>query len=209
MLDSTTPALLAIYAAAATAAGFIDTLAGGGGLITVPALLLGGMPPLQVLGTNKLQGVFGTLVASVSLVAKSKFGLRDLVFPFAMVFGGGAAGALLVQLVNTKLLDAIVPVVLSAIALYFLFAPGVGSVDRRPRIGHRLYCTCILPVIGFYDGFFGPGTGSFFSLSGVSLRGWELVRATASAKIFNLAPAWHPLPYSSTAAKSPGSSAVS
>src|SRR5579871_3597663 len=57
MLDSTTPELLAIYAAAATVAGFIDTLAGGGGLITVPALLLGGMPPLQVLGTNKLQGV--------------------------------------------------------------------------------------------------------------------------------------------------------
>jgi len=74
MLDSTTPELLAIYAAAATVAGFIDTLAGGGGLITVPALLLGGMPPLQVLGTNKLQGVVGTLVASVSLVAKSKFG---------------------------------------------------------------------------------------------------------------------------------------
>jgi uncharacterized protein len=98
-----------------------------------------------------------------------------------------AAGALLVQLVNTKLLDAIVPVVLSAIAHYFLFAPDVGSVDRRPRIGHSLYCTCILPVIGFYDGFFGPGTGSFFSLSGVSLRGWGLVRATASAKIFNLA----------------------
>lgn len=168
-------------------AGFIDTLAGGGGLVTVPALLLGGIPPLQALGTNKLQGTCGALVASLNLLRRSKFVLRTIILPFFMALAGGTLGALLVQNIDSRALDFIVPVVLVGIAFYFLLAPKAGDVERQPRITERLYATMVLPLIGFYDGFFGPGTGSFYALSGVSLRGWDLIRATASAKLFNFA----------------------
>lgn len=181
------PTTLCAYGLVAVVAGFVDTLAGGGGLITIPALLLGGLPPLQALGTNKLQGTFGVLTSSLSLLGESRLGARSLVLPFVLVLVGSALGATLVQAIDPRDLDILVPVVLSAIALYFIAAPRAGEVERQPRLGERPYTALVLPAIGFYDGFFGPGAGSFFALSGVGLRGWDLVRATASAKIFNLA----------------------
>ncbi len=187
MLSSASPSVLALYGLVAVIAGFIDTLAGGGGLLTVPALLLGGFSPLQTLGTNKLQGVFGTFVATASLFRRSEVTALSAVLPFSMSLIGGAIGAVAVQQVNARSLDLAVPIVLVAIALYFLLAPKAGSVERKPRLHERGYSLFVLPSIGFYDGFFGPGTGSFYALTGVSLRGWDLVRATANAKLFNLA----------------------
>ncbi len=187
MIESSPPSVLVLYGVIAIVAGFIDTLAGGGGLITVPALLLGGFSPLLSLGTNKLQGVFGTLVASASLIRKSQVTASSLLLPFSMSLVGGAFGSMAVRQMDAKSLDIIVPLVLASIALYFLLAPKAGEVERKPRLKEGYYASLVLPGIGFYDGFFGPGTGSFYALSGVSLRGWNLIRATANAKLFNLA----------------------
>ncbi len=187
MTPAADPLALGGYALVAVAAGFVDTLAGGGGLVTIPALLLGGLPPLLALGTNKLQGTVGLLTSSASLLRESRLSPATLALPFATVLAGAAVGAIAVQAVDARRLDVLVPVVLAAIALYFIAAPRAGEVERTPRLGHAPFTALVLPAIGFYDGFFGPGAGSFFALSGVGLRGWDLVRATASAKVFNLA----------------------
>jgi uncharacterized membrane protein YfcA len=184
----TTTSMLALFGGTAAVAGFVDAIAGGGGLITVPALLLGGVPPLQVLGTNKLQGAFGALVATLSLGSKAKFELKSSSLSFAMALVGGALGAFCIQLVDAKALDVMIPVVLAGIAVYFLLTPKImHDIERRPLMAPAPYQMIVVPLIGFYDGLFGPGTGSFFALSGVALRGLELVRATANAKLFNFA----------------------
>lgn len=181
--------LLLILGGVALLAGFIDTLAGGGGLLTLPALLLAGLNPVQALATNKLQGTFGSGMATFMLLRRRRFAetLAGLRRPFLWSLGGSALGTVLVQLTDSDALQVLVPVVLAVIALYFLFSPGAGSVTRAPRLSARLYERTVVPVIGFYDGFFGPGTGSFFSLTGVALRGQDLITATAQAKALNFA----------------------
>jgi uncharacterized membrane protein YfcA len=187
MMPIVTYGALAAFGGTAVVAGFVDTIAGGGGLITVPALLLGGVPPLQVLGTNKLQSALGVLVASLSLFSKSGLDAMSVGRAFAMASLGGALGAFLVQRVDAKALDVAIPMVLSGIALYFLLAPTAGDVEQKPRLGKARFEMIVVPCIGLYDGLFGPGAGSFYALSGVALRGLGLVRATASAKLFNFA----------------------
>ena len=122
--------MLAAFGGTAMVAGFVDTIAGGGGLITVPALLLGGIPPLQALGTNKLQGAFGVLVASISLFSKTGLDRKSACISFAMAFLGGSLGALLIQQVGAKALDVVIPVVLSGIALYSCWR---GDQRRRKK----------------------------------------------------------------------------
>lgn len=171
----------------AVLAGFIDTLAGGGGLITVPVLLLSGLPPIQALATNKIQSAFGTMVATGNMFRNRLIKLENIRLPFAMSLLGAALGTLLVQQLNVAVLDVVIPLVLVLIGLYFLFAKGAGAVERKPRVREKLFNMTVVPVIGFYDGLFGPGTGSFFSLANVALRGEQIVQATAKAKAFNFA----------------------
>lgn len=179
--------MLALLFFVAMAAGFIDALAGGGGLITIPALLLVQIPPLLALGTNKLQGSSGSFTAALTMLRKRQVRFADVRIPFIAAFLGGALGAIAVQQIDPKALDAIIPLILLGIGFYFLLAPNAGEVDGKPRLGDGLYRFVVVPVIGFYDGFFGPGTGSFFSLVGVSLRGQTLISATAVAKVLNFA----------------------
>jgi uncharacterized membrane protein YfcA len=171
----------------ALAAGFIDAMAGGGGLITIPALLLVQIPPILVLGTNKLQGTSGSLTATFAMVKNRQVRLVDVWIPFLSALVGAGLGTIAVQQINPKALDALIPLILLGIGFYFLLAPKAGEIDSKPRIGNRLYQFVIVPIIGFYDGFFGPGTGTFFSLVGVSLRGQNLISATAVAKALNFA----------------------
>ncbi len=184
ILDSQT---LLILATVAVAAGFIDTLAGGGGLITIPAMLLMQVPPVQAIATNKLQGTFGTLASTLTLMRRRQVTWDDIKAACLSSFMGASLGAAAIQVVDASVLDLLIPIVLVSIGLYFLLAPSAGTVERKPRMGSGLYRSCIVPLIGFYDGFFGPGTGSLFSLAEVALRGRNLVRATASAKGLNLA----------------------
>jgi uncharacterized membrane protein YfcA len=169
---------------AAFVAGFLDTLAGGGGLIALPALIMSGIPPLLALGTNKLQGTMGTATATLMMLRGRRVSWAEVKFLMLSAFVGSALGACAVQFINTEVLNLIIPGVLLFIALYFLISPQPEK-GGEPRVSVSLYRNVIVPVIGWYDGMFGPGTGSFFALAGVSLQGRNLLDSTAVAKALN------------------------
>lgn len=171
----------------AVIAGFLDTLAGGGGLISLPALILSGIPPLAALGTNKLQGSMGTATATLMMLKKKKVNFDDVKYLMLFAFVGSALGSIAVQFVDTGVLNFVVPGVLLLIAIYFLISPHADENDTRPKISKLKYNRLVVPSIGWYDGMFGPGTGSFFALAGVSLRGHGLINSTAIAKTLNFA----------------------
>lgn len=178
---------LAFLFLAAIVAGFMDTLAGGGGLITIPALIVSGVPPLAALGTNKLQSSFGSGTASFLLFKRKKIHWHELRPLMIAAFIGSVAGSIAVQFINAKVLGFVIPVVLVIIATYFIAAPSLKLESNQPRMSEKVYRKATLPIIGIYDGMFGPGTGSFLALAGVSLRGLELIKATAIAKPLNFA----------------------
>jgi uncharacterized protein len=172
---------------AAFAAGFIDSIAGGSGLITIPALLLAGFPPVAALGTNKLQGLFGTASATLHYAAKGHVDLKRQLPAAMLSFAGGVLGALLATVIPGGILTAALPFILIAIALYFALKPGMDDIDRAERLPPFLFGLTVVPLIGFYDGVLGPGTGSFFMLAFVSLAGYGLLKATAHTKLLNFA----------------------
>lgn len=164
--------------------GFIDAIAGGGGLIMMPALLSAGLPPHLALGTNKLQSVLGVSMALRTYRASGLIRIRDHWPSVLIVLACSAAGAIAVQALDQSVLTLIVPVLLMLCAAYVLLSPRMSDADSRERLAPGAY----MPVaggIGFYDGFFGPGTGTFFTTSLVALRGMGLTRATALTKLFN------------------------
>lgn len=172
---------------AAFVAGFIDSIAGGGGLITVPALLLAGFSPVESLGTNKIQSLFGSGSATIAYASKGHVDLKKQLPPAVLAFLGAVAGALLATLLPGELLSLVLPPLLIAIALYFAFKPNMDDVDRAQRMTPFLFGLVVVPVIGFYDGIFGPGTGSFFMLAFVALAGYGVLKATAHTKLLNFA----------------------
>lgn len=178
--------VLALIAAAA-AAGFIDAIAGGGGLVTVPALLLAGVPPAQALATNKVQGAFGAATAALAYARGGHVDLRRQAGAAALAFAAGLAGALAVSALPVQALRYGLPVVLIGIALYFALKPGLSDRDRTERLRPAAFTALIVPVIGFYDGLLGPGAGSFYMLAFVTLAGHGILRATAHTKLLNLA----------------------
>ncbi|GLK62739.1 TSUP family transporter [Paracoccus kondratievae] len=179
--------LVLLLAGAAFAAGFVDAIAGGGGLITVPALLLAGLPPAQALATNKVQGVFGAATAAISYARRGLVDLRHQIRAAAVAFLGGLIGALLVTWIPTQALRYGLPVVLIGIAAFFALKPGLDDTDRVRRISPALFTATVVPVIAFYDGLLGPGTGSFFMLGFVMLAGYGILKATAHTKLLNFA----------------------
>lgn len=166
-------------------AGLVDSIAGGGGLISVPVLLWAGLPPLTVLATNKAQAVFGSFAATANFIHKGAIDLRRAVLSMACTFIGAAAGALLAQHLGGDLLARIIPLLLIAFALYFMLSPRVSDLDSHHRIGEGSFALSIGTAIGFYDGFFGPGTGTFFTMAFLALLGYNLRRATAHTKLLN------------------------
>ena len=181
------PWIYAALVATGILTGFIDAIAGGGGLIMMPALLSAGLPPHLALGTNKLQGLFGSGSATITYAAKGHVDLRRQL-PSALMSGlGSIAGALLATVLPGKLLSLALPFVLVAIALYFALKPNMNDVDRAQRLSPFLFGLFVVPVIGFYDGVFGPGAGSFFMLAFVTLAGYGVLKATAHTKLLNFA----------------------
>ncbi|WNM24004.1 TSUP family transporter [Demequina capsici] len=179
--------MLALLVLVAFGAGLLDTLAGGGGLITLPALLLAGVPPVQALGTNKLQGSFGTLTATVQVIRKHGVAWRDVRGPMLVAFAGSAIGSVAVLFIDPEALQVVIPIVLVGVAAYFLLVRDAHLPPPRARLTRRAYVGGVVPLIGAYDGAFGPGTGSLFALGGVALRGFDLRRSTALAKTLNFA----------------------
>ena len=177
--------LYPILTLVAVLTGFIDSIAGGGGLIMMPALLFAGVPPINALATNKLQSMFGTATACFNYARKGLVDWRSNWLSILLIFLAAGTGVIVVQLVSSKALALVIPLLLLAVAVYVLISPRMSDEDAHQRIGARGYSP-IGAVIGFYDGFFGPGTGSFFTTSLVALRGLGLTRATALTKLFNL-----------------------
>lgn len=168
----------------AVVTGFIDAIAGGGGLIMMPALLFAGVPPLHALGTNKLQSMFGTGTALRNYWRSGLVEWQPNRLSVLLVFVGAVGGAIVVQLIQTRLLNLIIPILLVGAAIYILLSPRMTDDDAQHRVSSAGYAP-LGGAIGFYDGFFGPGTGTFFTTSLVALRGYGLTRATALTKLFN------------------------
>ncbi len=178
------PWIYAILTATAVLTGFIDAIAGGGGLIMMPALLFAGVPPINALATNKLQSMFGTSIALRNFARSGLVEWRPNRLSVAMVFAGATVGALVVQAIDTKVLNLVIPILLVAVALYVLVSPRMSDEDAQQRLSSTGYAP-VAGAIGAYDGFFGPGTGTFFTTSLVALRGYGLTKSTALTKMFN------------------------
>lgn len=177
--------LLAVLFAVGLVAAAIDAIAGGGGLMTVPALLLAGLGPVETLATNKLQGSFGSVTSSLVFWRRGLVEPRSAV-PLGLVSMAGAmAGALSVGILPRRVLEAAIPILLIVIAIFFATRRGMSDEDRRARIGAGLFAATLVPAIGFYDGLFGPGTGTFFMVGFVTLLGMGVLRATVHTKVAN------------------------
>ena len=166
-------------------AGLVDSIAGGGGMITLPALLLFGVPPQAALGTNKLQSTFGSFTAAWFHVQKKVVDLKEAIPGILFTFLGAAIGTLLVEQIDNKVLYAVIPFLLFAIAIYFLFSPDVGETSSRRRLSNIIFYLIFGSLFGFYDGFFGPGVGSFWVVALVLLAGYNLTTATGYTKVMN------------------------
>lgn len=166
-------------------AGFVDAIAGGGGIISLPALLATGMPPHLALGTNKLQGTCGSLTAALNYSRKGLVNLREIPMGVFFTALGALTGTVTVQVLSPDFLRNIILFLLVGVFLYTLFSPELGKLDRRPILAAPVFFGCAGMALGFYDGFFGPGTGSFWTIALVVLLGLNLKKATAHTKVFN------------------------
>lgn len=177
--------IVGLLVAVAMCAGFIDAIAGGGGLLTLPALLMAGMPPVSAIATNKLQGTFGVAAASFAFWRAGHIDMAQLRTAVAAVAGGAALGALAVQWMDPAWLRRLVPAVLVLVAAYFAFAPRLGESTRRIRLAPLPFALGVAAPIGAYDGFLGPGAGSMYLMGFVALFGADLVKGVAATKLLN------------------------
>ncbi|MBF7730710.1 TSUP family transporter [Pseudomonas sp. N040] len=179
------PLTLGLLVAVAFIAGFIDAIAGGGGLLTIPALLTAGLPPHLVLGTNKLCATFGSATASLTFYRRGLFAPRIWRNALLATAVGALLGALLAHWMPSAWLNQMLPLVVFACGLYLLFGhihdPGS---TRTGTIGqHRQWPQGL--SLGFYDGVAGPGTGSFWTVSTLLLYPLDLLRASGVARSMN------------------------
>lgn len=166
-------------------AGFVDSIAGGGGLITLPMILSLGGDPQVSLGTNKLQAMFGSASATWHYAKAGAVKLTDCWRGCLITFIGAIIGTLGVRQIGPNTLKVIIPLLLIAVAIYSLRNPNLGEHEAKPRIERwRFDLMCGL-ALGFYDGFFGPGTGTFWTMAFVIVMGFNLTRATAYTKAMN------------------------
>lgn len=182
---------LLLVSAASLLAGFVDSIVGGGGLILVPAMfaVFPNTHPATLFGINKGAAVLGTAAATVQYARRVDMPWRSLLPAAAMAFAGAMAGAWTVTVVSPDFLRRALPFVLGAVLLYTLARKDLGHAHDPAFAGRRLTAAACLmgAVIGFYDGFFGPGTGSFFVFLFVRWLGFDFLHASASAKLLNTA----------------------
>ncbi|MBP6345049.1 MAG: TSUP family transporter [Neisseriaceae bacterium] len=179
--------LLFIMFLVALVASFCDAIAGGGGLLTLPALLLASVEPVSALATNKLQASVGSVSAALTFIRKGIVSWRKI-WPMALSAGiGSLLGALSVNLLPPEVLKGFVPILLIAVALYFIFSPKLSDLDGQPKMSAFAFGLTVVPAIGFYDGIFGPGTGSFLTLGFVSLMGYGIIKSIGHTKVLNAA----------------------
>lgn len=180
-----TEILLPLLFVTAFVAGLIDSIAGGGGLITVPVLIGIGLPPQVALGTNKLQASFGSGSAMLHFVRAGTVKLSDCWIGILWTAIGAALGVRAVQLLDATLLKQMIPWLLVAIVIYTILSPKLGAEDSHARLKSGPFYLLFGLTLGFYDGFFGPGTGSFWTMTLMLLLGCSMLRATATTKVMN------------------------
>ncbi len=194
MLDYTLSIILLLFAVAVIA-GWIDVVAGGGGLLTVPVLMMVGLPPAVAVATNKLQGTAGTFSASLFFIRKGQIDLRLLGFPVLCTLVGSVLGSFALLQFDASQLMLFLPILLVAIGLYYWLSPSISDLPRKARLGIPAFSVGVCLALGFYDGFLGPGAGSLYALALVSLMGYGLAKATAYAKVLNFVSNFSALVY--------------
>lgn len=177
--------LLLILTLTAMVAACMDAIAGGGGLITLPALLLAGLDPVTALATNKMQGSVGTVSAVVAFAKRGLIDWRRAIPVGIAALCAALLGAQAVNFMPKHLLSAVIPFVLLAVAAYFIFSPQLTDHNAHHRLSPTVFNLTVVPLIGFYDGVFGPGAGSLYMAGIVGLLGYGAVRATALTKVAN------------------------
>lgn len=168
-------------------AGTVDAIAGGGGLITLPTLLGFGLPAPAALATSKLQGVFGSGAAAWGFTRRGAVDLRECRLGFALSALGAVGGAVALRSVNPQFLGTLIPWLLGAIVVYMIFRPRLGETSRHHRMESAPFYLLFGLGLGFYDGFFGPGVGSFWTIAFVTVLGHDFVRAAGHTKVMNFA----------------------
>ncbi|HET6563576.1 MAG TPA: TSUP family transporter [Marmoricola sp.] len=183
--------VLALLALAGFFAGFVDAVVGGGGLVQLPALVLGlpGASPVQILATNKLASICGTSVSSVTYYRRVKPHAGTFIPLMLLAFAGSLCGALAASRIPEESFAPIVLAVLLLVGSYVLLKPSIGDVTTLRFSGHRHTAVAMGAgfVIGVYDGALGPGTGSFLVFTLVGLMGYSFLEASAKARMANWA----------------------
>lgn len=168
-------------------AAFVDSIAGGGGLISLPALLLVNVPPYFALGTNKFASTCASCTSSLKFARSGKVDLKLLKFlaPFTLL--GAVLGVNTVLKIDQKFLYTLVLVLVLCVGVYSLFSKSIGMKDRFKELNNKnIILGCILALaLGFYDGFFGPGTGSFLIFGLIGIYGFDFVRSAGNGKVLN------------------------
>jgi uncharacterized membrane protein YfcA len=182
---------LILLCLAAAAAGWIDAVVGGGGLLLLPALLLGlpHVPAAHILGTNKAVSIVGTSGAAVTYLRKAPVEVKTAVRIGCMALAGSMTGAFFAAGISSEVLRPVIMVVLLGVAAFVMLRPSFGRAQAGGPVGGRRVAVAIVLVgggIGFYDGLFGPGTGTFLVLALTAVLHLDLVTASANAKIVNV-----------------------
>ncbi|MEK4759469.1 TSUP family transporter [Viridibacillus sp. FSL E2-0187] len=169
-------------------AAFIDSVVGGGGLISIPALMFTGLSPSTAIATNKLAGSMGSLTSTISFFRSGKIDFRIVGKYFPLVFFGSMLGAWFVHFISPEVLKPLVLILLIAVATYTIFKKNWGQKSTYVKLDKKkaLIFIAIMTIIGFYDGFLGPGTGSFFIFAFLMI-GFDFLQAAGSAKFLNFA----------------------
>lgn len=166
-------------------AGMVDAIAGGGGIIALPVLLSCGLPVPVALGTSKLQSSFGSVSASIHYARKGLIDLKACRLGILFTFIGAIGGVWAVQSLRTDLVEQMIPWLLAVILLYTIFRPQVGQQDHPPRWRTGVFFAVFGLGLGFYDGFLGPGTGSFWTIALITVMGFNFAKATGVTKVLN------------------------
>lgn len=179
------PMTLSILFFTALCGGFVDSIAGGGGLISIPVLMAMGFPPHLALGTNKLQASFGSFTATHRYIRSGLVNKEKVFLGVFFTLIGACSGTILVQKIPITYLEKAIPFVLAGIFAYTLLSPQLGEKEKKQKIATAAFYIIFGLLLGFYDGFFGPGTGSFWTIAFVGIMGFNLKSATANTKIMN------------------------
>lgn len=183
--------MLVVLCLAAAAAGWIDAVVGGGGLLLLPAMLLGlpNVPAAHILGTNKAVAIVGTTGAAVTYARKAPVDVKSAVRIGLMALAGSMTGAFFAAGISSDVLRPVIMVVLLGVAAFVMLRPSFGSAQKGGPATRGRHITAVVLVgggIGFYDGLFGPGTGTFLVLALTAVLHLDLVTASATAKIVNV-----------------------